>query len=740
MTVNIDLSEKSLKTDLNELSALIVHDFYVLCRKAGIYTVNHPVALKAVETPFRSLQKIFAFKKYFFLFLTEGKLYANNILMTETSVVDYLKDRLQDVEINSLLIDLSVTADQLLKLAGRLSQRVATTHPDYHISRFLTSHKIDSVLVDDELAIKMFQSGLRYRGNIRDDFSVRRVVANYFSGEIDQAIGILSNRFDDTGQQARATGIDFHTQIVNHILPEKFSQLQPAELIEVAQHIMDTLPTADRKEGDQLARLVRSFDYHPKREQLLEQLRDLMAMRGIEVATFSGPLSESGKLNLESVQAIDNIKSDILAHAEFDESKYAAFDDAFMKLIRTRQMGKLARLSEDLVEYLGADKEFQRRHAVYLLNRGFRSVMSYGEFRLLDVILDKLQYLFTRGKETFEFSEVTVELLRALLSSRRYESVAAFLNVLKSGRKNDDEIMVYDSITIKKIFDGLNDTELIRRLVYDLQLKDAGQSQHLRDILTAIQSEEVALQLSEIVAHPDRGIRHRCLKILSELGKPAVKVFSEILRDEANFYRVESCRELPDKRWFLVRNAIFVLGNLADPDACNALRLRLADSDTRVGREIVSALEKIGGDEAADLLMIMCENSAQEVRQPAIIALGMMKRSDLAPFFIDLLYRKKTDAARIIGALALTGASESREFLVDLIEDKEKLKALSSGKASINDIRSYIIKALEKIGDDSGLERAREAINAQARDKGKPGEIDLGKTARLILQKIQAKK
>lgn len=740
MKPKLNQCEENLKIDLNELSSQIVHDFYVLCRKAVVYSTTHPITVKAIEKPFLSLQKFFAFKYYFSLYLTGGKLFANNILMTDTSVVEFLKDNMQDAEVKSILIGTSVSADDLLKFVGRLSEKHPTTSPDYHVDEFLSSRKIDSILVNHKLATKMFETGLRYKSNIREDFSVRRIVANYFSGEIDQAITFLSGSFKNTHEQAEATGIDYHPDIISFILPEKFAQLQPAELIDAANNIFDEIGVTDSSATDQLARFIQAFDYHPKRDMLLQAIQHKLKDLGIDISDKQYASKNASGPNPETIGEIDRIKGAILADNEYDPEKYNVFYDAFMRLLRTRQTGKIASLAEDLVEYLAADEVNRRRHAIYLISNIIKSAINYGDHELLDVIIRKLQYLFTRGQETFEFSEITVELIRSMLALRRYEPVAGFLKVIRSGRKEKNGITVYDSITLKKIFDDLDNRELIQRIVQDLQIKGNNQFQFIREILISLHSEEAAFQLAEIVAHPDRTIRKKSLKILSELGKPAVRIFSEILRDEANFYRPEDCYELPDKKWFLVRNAIFVLGNLADPEACDALRLRLSDSDTRVRRELVRALEKIPGDDSADLLMIMCEDVDAAVREAAIIALGIMKRNDMTPFFIDLLQRQKTDIGRIINAMALTGSEDARKYLATLVENKQQLKELSSGKASVDDIYSYIIKALDKLGDDESLNRIHNTMKAEKGSHSQTGEFSLGKTAKVILNKIHPKK
>ncbi|MCP4568135.1 MAG: HEAT repeat domain-containing protein [FCB group bacterium] len=739
MKRNINLSEKNLKTDLKRLTGEIIHEFFILCRKAGIYSIDHPMVKDAVGRPFLCFQKLFGFKKYFSLVLTEGKLYANNIYQSDSNFIDNLKDYMQTLEIHSLLFDETILPDDLLLFVGRLVKRLPVSDPDFHMHKYLEKHNLHSIRVNDPLAIKLFETGLRYRDDVVEDFSIRRVVANHFSGEIDPAMNFLSGGYDDAERQSREIGIDFHPEIVNFILPEKFAQLRPSELLQLADKFLDAAGEEGSAVADKLALLVRSFDFHPKRDILLDQLREKFESRGIDLGDKPKTKSPGSASSLEASHQIDQVRNRIFSD-DFDSDLYSTFNDVLMRLLRTRRMGKAAAVTENLVEYLASDKAQFRQHAINLLNETVKAVISVGEYEFLDVTLRHLQSLFTRGKETFEYSEVVTHLLSAMLNLRRYEPIAAFLKVLKSGRRIKDGVMIYDSVTVKRIFDELDNRETISRLVRELQQRRSSRIKFVHEILTAIQTEEVALQLADIVVHPERTIRQRCLKVLAELGYPAVTIFSEILRDEINFSRPDGRHELPDKNWFLIRNSVFVLGNLRDIAACNALRLRLADPDVRLRHEIIKALEKIKGEEATDLLMILAEDMDASVREAAIITLGLFKRPELARFFIDLLDRRKGEVSRIMHALGMSGSEDARDFFAELLDDEKKPESIISGKASILDVRKMALKGLELIGDEISQQKMKEFFEKNKNKGLFSGEKGYGRSTKNLFSRINSKK
>ena len=206
MKRTVNLGDRNLDTDLNVLTNEILHELYILWRKAGIYTVGHPLVKKASGRPFMCLQKLFGYKKYLAIMLVEGRLFINNIMMREAVNAEFLKENMHELEIKSLLIADSISSDELLLFSDRFVRRVPVTDPNHNIENFLRSHNISSVRVNSPLAEKIFNRGLRYRSDVNDDFSVRRLVTNYFAGDIDQTIEMLSRHFENTAEQAGASG------------------------------------------------------------------------------------------------------------------------------------------------------------------------------------------------------------------------------------------------------------------------------------------------------------------------------------------------------------------------------------------------------------------------------------------------------------------------------------------------------------------------------------------------------
>jgi hypothetical protein len=180
------------------------------------------------------------------------------------------------------------------------------------------------------------------------------------------------------------------------------------------------------------------------------------------------------------------------------------------------------------------------------------------------------------------------------------------------------------------------------------------------------------------------------------------------------FEREPEHLELPDEKWYVVRNSIFVLGSIRDQQGVAPLRSRITDPDIRVRREIVTSLERIAGEEAIDCLTLMAEDPMREVRQGAIIAIGLIGGSESAPILIDIAKRSPLDSVKAVTALGKAGGEDARKFLGDLLADPEMLARLADGRLPKDELRVAVVRALGQIGDDEAIARVREFKDSQS--------------------------
>jgi len=707
-------SEKDLNTNLNELANETLRELFLASKKVSVYSSSHPLAQKTISHVFLMIDKIFKFKNYFNLHISSGNLYALNIRMRRSVFTDQIMDFMQMLDIKDILFESKMSVNDLSLFLDRFVKRLPNTDFRNLMTTWLDDNKIETVHINSELGQKMFDSGTKFYGDMVGDFSLRSIVGQVIGENFEELVYLLIEENIDFKEYLDNYNYDYHPALVKYLISEKIAQIPSEKIVSfLSQRISAALESIDIIEGidqDELGKIremISALNYHPQREQVLNKIGSVLLECGVGRDVYAEILPKTSALKIESSEKIDQFLyatfNDALPGYNLDE-----FSDIFSRLLRTGQEGKAKSVINILMNHLAGPNHDFREYALILFRHVFASYRTASGTYLLDHIIAKIGEYTSEGKETFEFSDLTWELLKTVLAGRKYCKMSEICRIISSKRNVNQGIWVYESVAMKKAVEELNRPEVIEQLVNDLIELSGNDVQYIKDILVTIGSEDVALALSRIISHESRQVRMSVLKILSEMGKASLVVFSNILRNDYYFERESGKRELPEEKWYVVRNSIFVLGSLKDPDACQALRLIISDEDTRVRRAIVQALEKIGGDKAVDLLLMAALDPDQEIRESAIIALGLIGSSEIVPELIDIAHKQTSEIINIINILGKLGGNDARKFLSQLLNDRNYQSRFTSGRSSRDDLKLATIKALGRIGDTESLSSIKE--------------------------------
>jgi HEAT repeat protein len=222
----------------------------------------------------------------------------------------------------------------------------------------------------------------------------------------------------------------------------------------------------------------------------------------------------------------------------------------------------------------------------------------------------------------------------------------------------------------------------------------------VRRLMTLLAEESVA------------GNRKQLADILVRIGTAAIPVLQEHLFDE---------------RWYVVRNAVVILGEIRSEETLLHLTPLLEHREVRVRRETIRALAKIGGQRALAILLQVAESNDQELRRQALLSLGAIRAAGATPTLLKLLEQSdwsrrtldiKKDAIRALGEIgataavpALTAILGKRRWLRRALNDELRIAAA----AALGDIgEGHTRPALEKATQDRNPEVARSAAKALA--------------------------
>ncbi len=152
-------------------------------------------------------------------------------------------------------------------------------------------------------------------------------------------------------------------------------------------------------------------------------------------------------------------------------------------------------------------------------------------------------------------------------------------------------------------------------------------------------------------------------------------------------------RMIEDGRWFVVRNAAAILGDIGGKRAVELVTVALAHPEARVRREGLLALAKIGGDDAGLLIQGMIGDTDPDVRLAAAMAAGELKvERALRPLLAVL--DDESEPSVVVGVLHALGQLGDPRAVTAI----EKRAVGSFFSRPPPDVRIAAYRALHKIG------------------------------------------
>ncbi|MBI4539494.1 MAG: HEAT repeat domain-containing protein [Gemmatimonadetes bacterium] len=287
----------------------------------------------------------------------------------------------------------------------------------------------------------------------------------------------------------------------------------------------------------------------------------------------------------------------------------------------------------------------------------------------------------------------------ALRQAGEAQGLAQAVAVLAGRIEDDMDPAVRESLYAMVV--ELTTPQVARRLAVELgqSARDEERRDQLIRVLTRIgvdAAHAVAEALGETEDRPARRAYIDALVKFGRMGMPLVEGM------------------LADPRWFVVRNAVMVLGEVGGPQALAHLTATLAHGDSRVRRETVTALTKLGSPDAERLLLGVLDDPHPDVRSAATLAVSVLKVDRAVKPLLERLSVEDNEDAQIeiIRALGRIGDAVA----VPAIE-----KFTSGGLFSRTPVRVRLeaLRSLGAIGTPHALqvlERAANARNSQIRE------------------------
>jgi HEAT repeat protein len=704
--------ESCLNTDINELAHSITQELSMAAKKTSIYGSNHPIASKSIERPFILMDKLFKFKKYININLKNGNLYVLNIRLKESVFSQEIIKFMQVLDINAILFSYKMTATEFGLFLDRLVRRVSKASHTNLFREYLKEKNIKTIEINSELCYKLFEDNQQYRGDAISELPLATMILNYLPDEIMTMAKLSSGQenIDDN-----PVLIDFDQDLVTYLMPERITSKSPKGLeksaLEFINKLLDFTGLDNQQEQIVLGKeLFRLIEFHPQHDYILKNIQSSFVNDPHATEIIKTMQPTSTKIKMESSQHIDEMMDEIFneRNAWFPADEFIS---GYTRIIKTGQHEKAVEISLKLVNMLENNDSGFRQKALNLLEEIIKPLNLMRDQFIFDKIIQTVLRNLFEKKETYEYSEFIWQLIEKCLFEKNYETLSKIMTGLRVRRHIENDITIYDSAAVKKVYNNINQPVIIKSLVDELIRFDTKNNKFIKDILISTGTNEVAIALANIVTDSKRQVRQIALKILAELGKSSLNVLSSILMDDSLYERADGRRELPDNKWYIIRNSIFVLGLLKDPEAISSLRLRISDPDVRIRREIISSLEKIGGEEAVDILMMMAGDEDREIRGAAVISIGLIGSSENTPMLVEIAKSNPKIITKVVNSLSRLGGKEVEEFLTRMLSDKEYFDEVTGGIASKEEVRLAIVKALGQMGNKKTIKQYKNNLS-----------------------------
>ena len=369
-------------------------------------------------------------------------------------------------------------------------------------------------------------------------------------------------------------------------------------------------------------------------------------------------------------------------------------------------------LDEILSKVIEEPLPFVSDHSVYFLTpdelEGLRKdVESEVDPTFVFNITDILFEILALEKEREPYQDavnILIKVLDAFLTLGEFTKASDLLKrvyiILKTYDLQDWQIE-----SIQKIIAEAGEEVRIERIGRVLE-REEGRLEDVNAYLLLLQKNSIKPLIKLLGELKNSKARRVFCDGLSDVGKNAIELFTPFLED---------------RRWYLVRNIIYILGRIGKEQSLPYIQKAFNHDDIRVRREAIQALGLIGGPKAIGLLVKALTDNDVRIRCMAAINLGKGgKKVGLIPLLEvvqskDFYKREPAEIKAFFNAIGMMGSNEAVPVLQQLLERKSwfgrgKTDEIHMGAANtLATIGTPDAKAILEEGKNSKDESIREA-------------------------------
>lgn len=243
----------------------------------------------------------------------------------------------------------------------------------------------------------------------------------------------------------------------------------------------------------------------------------------------------------------------------------------------------------------------------------------------------------------------------------------------------------YVRFAIEQITDG----DMTSYLLDQAQLNDSMYDQPLGTLCKTIGKSMAYPLIQRLCVAESLPERKSIAALLTKTGEAGIPALLSMLKDE---------------RWYVVRNMVTILGEIASPAALKALQGTAVHPEPKVRKEVIKSLLKISSKEAESTLVPLIGDTSSDVVRLAIHSLGSIRaRTAVRPLLeivnaSDPFLKELTLKKQALLAIGRIGDRQATESLMNLLECRGWL-----APRRWQELKVSAANALGQMGDESAI-------------------------------------
>ncbi len=749
------------KLHLKEWADHLIKQLHIVVTDMGIYPAKHPIIARSLKKSYQELKDYLEREGDLTISIIENKLVVEELLLEEKdkTLMKFIPDlnsrKIQSItflkglkieEFQALLQVLATKPDILEKKGGaaKMLLKPGISHlrmNEVHYEKVAKGEKVLRIEEGADLIIQYLLRKASGMGEFKNTFiqEIKRDPkrAGELITDVANAVGRTEEgvdlRADAVLRSIQRVGDDLldgsvqawrelkarWAEVILSLEPElRAMVLREKEKMRVdgtddlLRDIIDEIPDqaiqdiilSEYNRGEPLINLKsltkRLFSYPERKERLGPLLKKRLIEAGMSEEDYSYLIGE---------EMWSGLSSEERARRLLEKEPRDLLDEALLKTMESVLRGLIASGRDDLInpilkkflknlEYPAsvirqqAAEECLRFMEILLLGKKFEQVEE--STKVLIQNLEKEKVLAVYSALATDLEKIAKQFVSFQKYSPAKEIVKKFTQHASPASKQSRE----EQERAREAKKGIADLSTIEALLTALK----GEALNLKEIsslLIAIGERTITPLIKVLQEEQDIEVRRRIIPILKEMGKKSIESLKLVLTD---------------KRWYVLKDVVEILGDIGDKSIVSSLILPLNHDYFKVRVETALALGKLGGQRAVDLLTTALKDRDNLVREVTVTSLGNMGAAGALPALLKIIHRRRflkkniTFQKKVIEALSKIDPKGTKLEIIKLLKKKPRL-----GRKKYDEIRICAAITLGRMGAHEALSELEKA----AKDK-----------------------